>query len=60
MLGYNRTANRLCIGGFGAALFVAVNVVAAGQSPAQTPERKEHVHRNARGLEGAKDGVGRS
>ena len=40
MLGYNRTANRLCIGGFGAALFVAVNVVAAGQSPAQTPSEK--------------------
>ncbi len=40
MLGYNRTANRLCIGGFGAALFVAVNVVAAGQSPAQTPGEK--------------------
>jgi len=39
MLGYHRTANRLFIGGFGVALFVAVQV-AAGQSPAQTPGEK--------------------
>ena len=36
----DRTANRLCIGGFAATLFVAINVVAAGQSPAQAPSEK--------------------
>jgi hypothetical protein len=41
MLGYNGTANRLCIGGFGAALFVALNVVATGQSPAQAPSEQK-------------------
>jgi hypothetical protein len=40
MPGLNRTANRLFIGGFGAALFIAINVVATGQSPAQAPSEK--------------------
>src|SRR5258708_3197229 len=34
------TANRLFIGGFAVTLFVAINVVATGQSPAQVPSEK--------------------
>jgi len=40
MLGHNRTANRLYIGGFAVALFVAINAVPAGQSLTQAPSAK--------------------
>ncbi len=40
MLGHNRTANRLYIGGFAVVLFIAINAVPAGQSLSQAPSAK--------------------
>jgi hypothetical protein len=58
MLGHNRTANRLYIGGFTVTLFVAINAVPAGQSLSQAPSEKNMFIETPAGWKSAKTAWG--